>query len=179
MGDFNITLLLSTLQNYLRTTFSSTFLWIKKYNAKQNWNKITKKVSNWVWAEKRSGGRWRGGGCESVWECVRGLSDLTCSVGDATGAICHSYTDKPRQNEARQDPFQISWRSTRDQPFTHWWGKSEAVVMVTVQTERRVLVVDVSPTPNTPTSPQLPPHSSSSSKNCPTLPYSPLPPTPL
>lgn len=115
-----------------------------------------------MWAEKRSGGRWRGG-CESVWECVRGPSDLTCSVGDATGASCHSYTDKPRQNEARQDPFQISWRSTRDQPFTHWWGKSKAVVMVMVQTERRGLVGDVSPTPNTPTSPQLPPHSSSSS----------------
>lgn len=113
-----------------------------------------------MWAEKRSGGRWRGG-CESVWECVRGPSDLTCSVGDATGASCHSYTDKPRQNEARQDPFQIEIHQ-RSALHSLVRKKQSCCDGNGANREERPRW-DVSPTPNTPTSPQLPPHSSSSS----------------
>lgn len=99
--------------------------------------------------------------CENVWECVRGPSDLTCSVGDATGASCHSYTDKPRQNEARQDPFQIEIHQ-RSALHSLVRKKQSCCDGNGANREERPRW-DVSPTPNTPTSPQLPPHSSSSS----------------
>lgn len=114
-----------------------------------------------MWAEKRSGGRWRGG-CESVWECVRGPSDLTCSVGDATGASCHSYTDKPRQNEARQDPFQIEIHQ-RSALHSLVRKKQSCCDGNGADREERPRwgCLPHSQHPNIP--PQLPPHSSSSS----------------